>query len=131
MDETKETKDKDTKIIKVEKPPYETLTQAALYAMRDMLNPPRGKEIEYSNIPEFMVFPLVSSAVRQAAANPYRNIITEPLSGIFTSAYCAVRCAVGSTRKAMMVGQLANSKMSASDSELPDFNNPTKNTPWR
>lgn len=121
---------KEVTVVKSEKPPYNNMTEAAIHAIDKLLNPSRERMLEFTNIPESMVFPIVAASIRQAAANPFRNIITDPLSGVFTYTYCSVRRSVGATRIGMMMGQLANSKMSATDSELGNYDNPSRTIGW-
>lgn len=110
----------ENKVAKVEvvKPPFKTPTEAVLYITNSFMNPTQERMMEFTNMKEGMVFPMVLSKVRERAADPHRNRLLEPLSGIMRFAYCQARRGIG-FKTTMLGGNLVLGGLSSTEDEMP------------
>ena len=101
------------------KPPYKTTTEGQLYVVNQMMNPPKERYPEFTNMKGSDVFGIVMGMVRERAADPTRNRLTEPLSEIMRIAYCQCQRGVG-FKMAMLAGNVGlGMKSGDSEGDMP------------
>jgi hypothetical protein len=123
--EFKEQKDKESLRNSENKSPYKNISEAQMAVVNSAINPRRDRLMEFSNVKESMVFAMAMSIMREAAADPMRDRIKEPLSEVWRTAYFQLQRGVG-FKMAMLAGNVALGLRSGEESDFPAARNTSR-----
>jgi hypothetical protein len=102
-----------------DKPPFKTMTEGQLHVINGVMNPRRDRYPEFTNMQGSMVFSMAMGMMRERAADPTRNRLTEPLSEVLRTSYCQCQRGVG-FKMAMLAGNVGlGMKSGESDDMMP------------
>lgn len=104
--------------------PYKSISETQMAAVDGVLNPSQDRMAEFSNIKPSMTFGIAMSIVRERAADPMRNRISEPLSMVWRSSLFKLWRGEG-FKTAMLAGNVALGLKTDGDSDIMPARNKT------